>query len=103
MKILIAALAMALGVVLVHHFYGLYKLGQLDAAIATMHELVAAGFSIGIGFAGSPWWPSGNMLRVGAGLTKLPPMNLPIPLTSAIIMVCLTPPGRIRKGNQVPC
>jgi hypothetical protein len=42
MKILIAALAMALGVVLVHHFYGLYKLGQLDAALATMHELVAA-------------------------------------------------------------
>jgi hypothetical protein len=42
MKILIAALAMGVGVVLVHHFYGLYKLGQLDAAIATMHELVAA-------------------------------------------------------------
>jgi hypothetical protein len=42
MKIFIAALAMALGVVLIHHFYGLYKLGQLDAAIATVHELVDA-------------------------------------------------------------
>jgi len=42
MKILTAAFAMALGVVLVHHFHGLHELGQLDAAIATMHELVAA-------------------------------------------------------------
>jgi hypothetical protein len=42
MKIFIAALAIALAVALVHYFYGLYKLGQLDAAIATVHELVVA-------------------------------------------------------------
>ena len=42
-----------------------------------------------------------GFLRVADGCLRFHTQPLPISLTSVIIMVCLIPPGRTRKGNLV--